>query len=170
MNNKKYIIKISFISLFIIGLCLVYYFAYKKTSQSFDNMKSLANQIASETLTQEAILSVDRNIKDTEGLRSELVTHFINRDGIVPFFDQVEQEGIASDVKIEITSVTEPKEPGAPLLFTVKTSGTFANNYRFLRIMENMPFEIGVGKMEMTYSPGTNVWNMVVDFKLITFI
>jgi hypothetical protein len=67
---------------------------------------------------------------------------------VVPFLDTIGQLASLSGAKLEIDSVDiETTSPG--LVAGLKVSGSFAEVYKFLTLLENSPYEIDFLSMDL---------------------
>ena len=158
MNSKRKI----YISLVVSGIIVVLliFFAIlpflkeiKKNSQEFLFQKeklALLRKRANNLRESENIYKANKSNLD------KIDTLFVNKEVPVDFIDFIEKNAIETGLKIEITSLTEPKktkeekEKSWPIIsFRMSTVGSFSNNIRFLDKLENSPYLIEISNLNM---------------------
>ncbi len=155
---------------------LFFFFFYK-----YINEKDYESQLKEMTWQAEAqrreeVRSLERSIKGLEGERAEFDTHFAQSSDIVPFLDTIEGLAPKVGVKAEMTSV-DIAENGAGLLVGMKASGSFGGLYKFLRLIENSPYELEFLTFKIEKESGAaggksdaSKWNAAFKIKLLSFV
>ncbi|MEX2029209.1 MAG: hypothetical protein WD963_01880 [Candidatus Paceibacterota bacterium] len=120
-----------------------------------------------ETFKKNEIASLERLLQAVEGERAMLSTHFIQSSDVVPFLDTIEKLAIRVNAEAEVTLIDISPE-NTSLMVGVRATGTFANLYKFLTLLENSPYQIEFTLMDLRR--GEEEWSAIFTIKLLSFI
>ena len=167
-----------FLSISFFLLCL---FSFLFLYQQVNNKNSLIEQAQSswqtEAMRRNKIKSLDNSIKIIATEKQQFETHFAQSSDIVPFLDTVEKLAQPVGAQAQITSVDIlPGNTG--LSVGMKASGSFESVYKFLRLLENSPYELSFMSVNIqngslsdtsgkTSTPKT--WEAIFKIKLLSF-
>lgn len=123
----------------------------------------------------------EANIKMLEELILSIVSEeakvadaFTDSDNLVLFIENLEAAARGSGVLLEIESAEFADSGGESLPhFRLKTSGSFGGNFRFLRLLEAMPFQLELNDASFSvYSsePNTRSWQLRTSITLFSFL
>jgi hypothetical protein len=127
-------------------------------------------------MRREEIRSLERSIKEIAPEREAIEAHFAQSSNIVPFLDTIEKLARDAGVKSEVRSV-DIAEGTSELMVSLGTTGSFASMYRFIRLLENSPYELEITSFEIdqagasagTLSGGAREWSGSFTVKLLSF-
>lgn len=123
-----------------VGIYGYFFYALKSTSRTAANLETEVKSLQA----QESEIGVLRkNLAATEESRAKLVSYFIQTNDIVPFLETVESYGRGVNVSTEFEDVKVVDKPTS-IVLTVVGKGSFANIYRFVSLVEAIPYEISV--------------------------
>jgi hypothetical protein len=160
------------VGLFVFSLVL---FAFLNTYVNEKNTiaNSLEEKWQVEELRRENIKNLEHFLEEKSGDISLLDVHFVASGDVVTFLDLVENLGKQVSSKSEVTLIDIPKD-NSGLLVEVRSEGSFDSIYKFLRLLENAPYELEIVSLEMSTSSGEEesypVWDSTFRIKLISFI
>lgn len=102
--------------------------------------------------TQNFRIGLDRALADSLADRARLEAHFVRKDGIVDFINGLEKLGFDSRVKANISSLGESwqDEKGGTLSLSLHVIGTFADVYRYLTLLEEVPQKLVLDEVIFT--------------------
>lgn len=132
----------------IIGLALAYYFGYSKIIENNKKAEEYAAQFDTETNKERELSILNNSIDSIKEDRARLNTHFAYSSDVVPFLNTVESLATKVGVKAETSSV-DVVEGEASLSVRVKASGSFANIYKYLTLLENSEYLIEINGFTM---------------------
>jgi hypothetical protein len=104
-----------------------------------------------------------------------LYTHFAQSSNVVPFLDTVEDLGQKVDAKVEVISVNVPTDANF-LELEVKVSGNFEAIYKFIKLLENSPYEVEIMSFNLAKISPSAIskeplrWSANLELKLLSFI
>jgi len=160
--------------IFLLCSIAVLYFVYREIG--------INNQIAEQaqiTWHNEAdrrieMQSLDRLLKSVEAETVLLNSHFIKSSDVVPFLNIIEKLAQNAGTKAEILAVDLAKDNSA-LAVRTQATGSFGSIYKFLKLLENSPYELEVATMEMVKADGGEkssgqTWSIILGIKLLSFI
>lgn len=140
-----------------------------------NDLQSLASAKELEVETKQAEQLEDYTyrdlIKNTEEDRKRAEQYFVNRDRIVTYIEALELLATTTNVFLETTI-----SPQTISKFDLKVSGTYANVYRFLYLLERMPYYSSVQVLALSrrsdFVPGTTsfAWDSFVALTLLGYI
>ena len=131
-----------------------------------------------ETNRRNEIKSLERSIKAIDQEKILLESHFAQSSNIVPFLDTIEQLASRVKAKSEVVSVDILKDVNQ-FLVVIKTSGSFESIYKFVKLLENSPYELEIASLDIQKSSAQTVsdkkvaipqWEAVFKIKLLSFI
>ncbi len=140
-----------------------------------DDLESLANAKELEVETKQAEQLEDYTyrdlIKNTEEDRKRAEQYFVNRDELVTYIEALELLATSTSVYLETTI-----SPQTISKFDLKVSGTYANVYRFLYLLERMPYYSSIQVLGLSrrsdFIPGTTsfAWDGQIALTLLGYI
>jgi uncharacterized protein YkvS len=154
--------------LLLIFSCTVFFFLYKQINDNKKIAEKEQIEWQNETDRRNEIKSLERLIKEIDQERVLVESHFAQSSNIVPFLDTI--EGLASKVNAisEVVSV-DIIEDTSQLLVVIKTLGSFESIYKFLKLLENSPYEIEFASVDIQKS-NTQTWEAIFKIKLLSFV
>jgi len=155
------------------GLALLAYgFFFYHINQKNVRAAALGEEIALASETENLARSLTSLLSGTEAARTEFSRYFITHDSIVVFIERVERLGKNSGVAVSFSSVEEGKGRFTAYL---TMEGGFANVYRFLELLEAMPYELEVARFTISVPPlplqkEGALWEGEATIELLNFI
>jgi hypothetical protein len=118
-----------------------------------------------------SIQEVEDSIVKTTQLRAELDSHFAQSSNVVPFLDMIEQSGKSVGALTEVTGVELAKD-NSGLIVKTDSEGSFEAIYKFLKLLENSPYELEFRILDMRSinAEGGSRWQASFEVKLLSFI
>ncbi len=170
--------KIPFLLSFI--LCSVSIFIFFSLYNKINNDNIESNKIfvtwQKENKKKGDITLLNNFLKNTTEERAQLDSHFAQSSNAVSFLDMINELGTKVNAKAEVLVIDVPDDKTA-LYVGVKVSGTFDAVYKFIKLLENSPYEIEIVSMDMSkivLSGSSNkqsfVWSVDLKIKLLSFI
>jgi hypothetical protein len=104
--------------------------------------------------------------------KAEIESHFVKSSDAVPFLDSLEGIGKTLGIKSEVTNVDIPLERDS-LIVDVNVSGSFPLIYKFLKLVENSPYETEISTMSLErLGPNSSapLWSAKFSIKVLSFI
>jgi len=141
MSNNFPKVALFLSTLFFIFSCVVFSFLYGKINDN--NSIAEQNNIVwqNETDRRNVLSSLDHFIKVIEPETIQLTNHYAQSSDAVPFLDSIEKVALEAGVKAEVISVNVPAQDRI-LVVVVDSSGSFAEIYKFLTLLENFPYQL----------------------------
>ncbi len=168
-----------FFSAIFFCFCLAaFFFFFKYVDNGNKELQSREVEWQTESMRREGIKQLDHSVQVIEGERAELDNHFAESSDVVPFLDTMEKIATQVSTKAEITSV-DVLDDHSGLYVGMKASGTFSNVYKFLKLLENSPYEVELMVVDMHKEAASGPadkqvsnsnWNVSVKMKLLSFI
>ena len=159
--------------IFFLVFCFLFLTLYRQIeSHSREAGQNLALW-QTEALKRDNLRELYNSMKMIEVERAELEKHFAKSSDVVPFLDTVERLARDTGAQAEITSVNVLGDKTG-LSVGVKASGAFTALYKFIKLLENSPYELEFVSMDLrkvTASDSQNAgWNLSLGITLISFI
>lgn len=179
MNNfKKIPLLLSII--FFVFLSFAIFFLYGKINSNNEKAELAISELENETNTSSQIKLLNNSIETIKEDKVKLETHFARSSDIVPFLDTIEGLGPKAGVKAETTGVFI-LEDNSGLVVKINASGSFSGIYKFLRLLENSPYELEFVGFDIQKQAGSNVvsgetlvknftWDGTFNIKLLSFV
>ena len=137
----------------VIAVFVLYIMLFLNLKEKNNNISVLTNEVDTVLQKEIKLRSVKYLIKDTEDERADLDSHFVIDDEVINFIEIIENLGMDSGAKIEVTnvSVSSTNKEAADqiniselLYLDFKIEGRFAQMFHFLSILEKLPFKIDI--------------------------
>lgn len=175
--------------LFLLLLCSVggYVYMYTRISKKTSSIESTAIEIENEKKSQQNILGLKRSIELTQEKSRLLDSHFVAESTVVDFIKSIESLAKDRGVVVKISSLQPGEQIGKQGLFvTLTIDGNFSAVNNFLILLENMPYQIIVNRIQMSSQKNTlssptdsktnttlktnaTSWSASVDFVLTSY-
>ncbi len=111
---------------------------------------------ALEADTQNFRAALTKALATSEGDRTRLEAHFVRKDGVVDFINGLEKLGTDSNVMANISSLGESWQDasGGTLSLSLHVVGSFADVYRYLALLEEVPQKLQLDDIGLTSGEG----------------
>lgn len=137
----------------VIVASVAYIILFLNIKEKNNNISALTNEVDNVLQKEIKLRSVGHLIKDTQEDRAKLGSHFVADDEVVDFIEIVEDLGVESGAKVEITNVgintinEEALNKGKfneLLSIDFKIEGRFVEMFHFLSMFEKLPFKVDI--------------------------
>lgn len=153
--------------LFLLLSCGAWMFLYGKIKDNKIISEKVGGEWQAEAVRRDEIRSLERSILEIEVERGELETHFAQSSNVVPFLDTIERLATNAGANSEVTSVDVSSEK-SELEVALTAQGSFASIYKFIRLLENSPYEIEIDSFNV--EKGTaGEWAGSFTIRLLSF-
>lgn len=137
------------------------------------NQKRAVNEARSDLALIEKKASDSRSLKTfMDGIKKEtekIDAVFLNEEMLVNFIEDVEDISRKTGVFLEINSIKTGKKGDLGANFIFKLSGGFGEIFRFLGLLENMPYQIIIKKAHLRSEGKSSDWAADVSVILTSF-
>jgi hypothetical protein len=161
--------------IFLLLSSLAFIFVYRKIGENEKVRQAINGEWQAEAARRDEIRSLERSIKEIAPERAEIETHFAQSSNPVPFLDTLENLATLAGANSEVRSV-DIAEDKSGLIVALDTKGSFASTYRFLRLLENSPYELRITSFDVekgasgSAEEGTATeWTGFFTIKLLSF-
>lgn len=173
-HKTRHIILFSLTLLLALGSIGVYSYFFSQV-RSKNESASLMNQDVEIALSrQDQIQELKKTLARTEIERQSIDSHFVENDNPTIFLESLEYLGKQSGTMFTLSSVLEVKEKDKPsrLEAGFKASGSFAQIYKLILLIENMPYEVEFKNVSLNagISQTESLWEINGIINLISFI
>lgn len=171
MQSKlKKILLIFSITSFLV-FCALFLFLFEEIGNNNKVSKQAQSDFLQEASRRQNIKDFNNSFKSIEEDKVLLETHFAQSSNIVPFLDLIEKTGDSVGTKAEVSFIEIAKD-NSGLVIIMKDTGNFNQVYKFIRLLENFPYELELTSVEMHSVPteNKNIWEAILKIKLISFI
>lgn len=157
---------------FCVSLSLLIFFSLALVKNSGEAEKK-EREWRKETERRDEIRALDSTLQALAGERASLETHFAKSSDVVPFLNTLESLASRAGAKAAVNSVSILSDHTG-LLVGISASGSFTSLYKFLKLLENSPYELEFISMNLKkeVSPGQGAasWTAAFSLKLLSFI
>lgn len=151
MKNTKHAIYTILIILGSIASIVFYFYIFSLIQRNNVSAKNLDLEIKKIEEQKHVVRDIKKQIEDTKDIREILNQHLLTSSDIVRFFDALETESKIAKLKFSIVSAKEIAK-GEPFQFELRTVGSYADNYHFLKILEALPYNLKFVDYALRYS------------------
>ncbi len=172
-SNKIFLMTLIIISIF---LCAFFVFVYKQTKNNIQTVEQVETDFGKEAARREEIKEFNNSFKSIEEEKTLLETHFAQSSDIVPFLNKIEKMATSVGTKVDVSFIEVAKD-NSGLVLEMRDTGGFEQVYKFLKLLENSPYELEFSSVEMRNAliedgkgGSKRNWEALVKMKLISFI
>ena len=177
-NNYLLVLILLNIFLALIGLFVLFDFRNNRLVE-IDNLNA---QLRSLQGMSTRATNLRLAVKDSKEKRDKLSLYFITKKTVLTFVKELESIASRAGVILKLNSlsiVKEEKQQDKPsyLKLSVRASGGFSELFRFLTILEDLPYRVrfntvGISKLESKagFEKPVAPWFGDVDFDLISYV
>ena len=127
-----------------IGALIIYALLFGLILKKKDMITGSISKLDTEQLKEAQLQNLKESFRKTEPERQELLSHFINSEGIVDFIENIEKIGRQAQVGLQFKFVNL-REDGLAMEF--EALGSFNELFYFLNLLEQMPFRLQFEKI-----------------------
>ena len=127
-----------------IGALIIYALLFGLILKKKDMITGSISKLDTEQLKEAQLQNLKESFRKTEPERQELLSHFINSEGIVDFIENIEKTGRQAQVGLQFKFVNL-REDGLAMEF--EALGSFNELFYFLNLLEQMPFRLQFEKI-----------------------
>ncbi|MEI6528097.1 MAG: hypothetical protein WCO10_00275 [bacterium] len=170
---KKYSTKIIFsvavaiLSISVIGSAVFSYLLVDKINNINDKIKQM--DLSTQERNKQGAQKM--SVVDTEADRAKLESYFVSADGAVDFIKYLENLSVEVGVKANIQNInfqplrdTAYANTAEYISLNLSVEGTWAKVYRYVLLLEKLPFVSEVGNVDMTEVTQTDEKNKTKSF------
>lgn len=140
-NNNKILIAIFLSLLFMVVSVASYFYLHGKIKKININTSEASQNLSFELERQVKFSSVEKIISSTEKERELLMSYSIKEEEIVGFIEEIENFAKATNLEIDIPSVSVEDIGGKileGLVLNIETKGSWSDTFYFLLKLENL--------------------------------
>ena len=148
-NTKKIIILAVTVNIlvFIVWVFVAYLVFGEKTK-----MQEIASQVSEINRKKESLQNLTSTMSNTEEPRKLINSYFVDSSTKADLFEKLEQMAKEVGVNFSFNGAQED----ATLKFDVSLNGSFSGVYRYLLLVESLPYKIEVEKTNFQFAPLTD--------------
>jgi len=164
--------------IFFVLLSSAFIFLYKAINNNTQKAQQDMTVWQMESLRRDDIRSLDRSLQKISNERTLLETHFAKSSDVVPFLDTIERLAPMVGAVAHVNSV-DTSTDSTGLTVGLKASGSFEAIYKFLKLLENSPYELEFLSMDIHKLTMPDVlgkpaadsqWEAVFKIQLLSFV
>lgn len=175
MNNRNLTILILSSVCLVLGIIAAELF-YAKTFK-LENEISVLNQSVRDLELQESKVLSSRQIASPSiNNAKELDQYFISDKGALDFVKYIEGLAASSGLTSKIDVLDEVADPllaeqGKEFFkAAIRTNGTYNNSRIFLNLIESLPYNVKINRVDLRRSGDAGSWTLLVDFSVVKTI
>ncbi len=159
-------------SVLCVGLYIYLYYSLVSYDESVVTDSSTVYSVESE---KDSIQKIQRLVATTTPDRAYLDSLFVPSDGTANFIQNL--ENLADDAGVSHTLSVNSTEDGTLnssgrdyLVFSLGISGSWQSVYRFVSILENLPYKISISTIHLNISDATKkppLWSSNITFTVV---
>src|SRR3989344_9313610 len=167
-NFPKTPIVISII--FLLCSVAALFFSYRAIQNNDRKTREATIEWQREATKRDEIRQLDNSVKLIQEEKIELESHFAKSSNIVPFLDTLEKLAMSAGDVAEVVSVNI-LEDGSGLVVGITVSGSFANIYKFITLLENSQYALEFITSDIRKeNAAASKWDALFSIKLLSFV
>ena len=167
--------KIILVSVVLIVLVLGYAYMYWDFIKTNNGISLLSVDIANNVSQEERVVRLRQTVSSIKSDQSLLDSLFVDNEKVASFIQTVESladtAGLSHTLTIDLQPDTSLLSYNKEFLqFHMVTGGNWRNTLRFMELLENMPYKLYVGSVELSQNTDTKKgasWDGNFDFTVI---
>ena len=171
---KRRIIFIVLIFLLIAAATAAGFRIFYLTSEAAGEIIAVKRDIAEIERKEANIKMLEDLILSIAAEENKITNILIDSETLVLFIEKLETAARDSGVFLEIESATlSAAGDGSLPQFRLKTKGSFGENFRYLNLIESMPFQIEINDAvfaALTDEKGGKFWELKISLTLLSFL
>ncbi len=183
MNNTSFLQKV-LISIGAVIVCIfgAYYFLYTYIKSTNEHISVLEQERGREMSRQEYAESAREMLEASNSEISRISLSILPKDGDVTFIEKIESLARSLRVDIAISSLSIENDPSIAdsniVIFNIKakTTGSWADTYKFISQLELLPEEIQVRRLTLSGTvddgagpKGPRPWNGLIEIRVLKY-
>jgi hypothetical protein len=175
---KNYLPKVQiFLSVvFLAASSFVFMYVYKQTINNNQQAEASQMEAAQVDQAKEEVRFLDNSLKAIQEEKTALENHFVPSSNAVPFLDTLAATAKSVGVKSEVTSV-DLSTDHTTFAVEFTASGSFPLVYKFIKLVENLPYEIDVNSLAIERTTPSEIkgvsnpeWSADFKINVLSFI
>ncbi|PIT91056.1 hypothetical protein COU17_02390 [Candidatus Kaiserbacteria bacterium CG10_big_fil_rev_8_21_14_0_10_49_17] len=173
MGKTRLIAVVTLFSVAILGCGGAYWYIFSKIRTVNVESAAVALELDLEVKRDAFLRSVKKMLQDLSSQKSEVSSHFVQRNGVVDFIKEVEALGKFSGTVVNVNSVTVQKNDNTnateeELLVSFRAAGSWGNTYKLLSLVETMPYALTLDRahLEKTDEAEDGPWLLNVTMRV----
>jgi hypothetical protein len=175
MSIEQKTTKLLIVSVLVLCVSIgAYYGAYRQVGELVRKVDEAQAATTLDRSQKDARIRADLFVREVAEEYRSLRTLLVSRKDPTPFLTAVEYIGSAAGVTLEVESVVESaltdKEQAVQLLpsidMAVSSKGSFEEVYRFLELLEHMPYALTVRSVALSVSDSSALWEVQVTVRV----
>lgn len=129
----------------------------------------LAQELEQKQVERNNLQETLRAVEETEQMRAQLNTYFVNAADVVSFIEQLESLGEETGVAVTISDLREETNGG--LAFRLEAEGMTATVFHFTELLEHMPLNMTIEQVQLQQtSSARRQWRGVYTGTITSFL
>jgi len=175
MKSSKTKSKIIIAGVIALVLFLGYCYLYWDFLQTNAEISTSAAEINQSTNEESRVITLRQTVDSFQKDQSLLDSLFVPNDKVADFIQSIESladtSGVTHTISLDIQPDSSLSSYNKELLqFHMTTSGTWKNSIRFISLLENTPYKLYIGSVELSQDTGGkrgSAWNGNFDFTVV---
>lgn len=169
MKDKKLIIFFTAIILADAAAVFLWFYLYSKIEERQADIVKIINNVTFSEVNAQNLKLLKSQMEEASGDKEKIDKVFLEKKDIVSFMEYLERIGEDISVSVDFNSVklddTDKKKP----YFQFSLKGKFENAFRFLVLLENIPYQISLDRIDMSKNEEKGGWEANVGISLVSY-
>lgn len=159
----------------VAGLVIVgvYFLLFGQIQKERDKVLSLRRELAVIEKKQKNIQSLERLLDETEEQKRDVENIFVDDKTVVRFIEELERLAEITGAVLEIKDASLPRtdEDLGPT-FSMEIEGSFKNIFRYLELLENVPFQVEFNEIRFVKpggAGGAGAWSLAIVLRVLSY-
>lgn len=167
--DKKFFVTIFIAIISNLALIILCYFLFDSIKTENSQISETKKQIAEYQERMDNIQKILPEIKDLEKAHSGMESLILDKTSLVNFIEEIEYLAKKTGIVLIMKGISFANIEKNKPVFKFTTSGSFADTYHFLYLVENGTYRVGLNRVEIIKEQKNNVWNTDFDLELLSF-
>lgn len=162
--------------MFFLFTCLFFVFLLIRIKFNEEDTRRINFDWQVESERREEVRSLSFFIKQISKEKETFESYFVNESTLVNFLNVLEGVGNSVGVSVEVNSFEPQRDSTTGLILNIKSAGDFVSLYKFIKLLENSPYEMEVISLDMQklgflndVSAKSN-WSASISIRLVNYL
>lgn len=169
MKDKKLIIFFAAIILADVAAVFLWFYLYSKIEERQAGIAEIINNITFSEVNAQNLKLLKSQMEEASGDKEKIDKVFLEKKDIVSFMEYLEKTGKDIGVLVDFNSVKLGDTGKEKPYFQFSLNGKFENVFRFLVLLENVPYQIIFNRIDMSKNEEKGVWGANAGISLASY-
>jgi hypothetical protein len=172
-NQKSLKIILEVLCVIVVVIFVFTYFIYNDIRQKNKNYSLFTKDLNFQNTKKDYLDSSQKTIDSISLELNEINSSIVSKEGEVQFIETLESLAKRTGLGIEINSLVFDANSTSNSVDILKvkaqTNGSWIDSYKFIKLLESMPFKIKINKLNLIHILSENNWQTTFEIDVLKY-